>query len=80
MTGHALGWSDVPPASAVGPIAGVDAGDCFLSHLEPFHPLPWQAADSLFVQGSQSSLAAAEEIDWKFKVCFSRQSCLEEDV
>lgn len=34
----------------------------------------------MFVQGSQSSLAAAEEIDWKFKVCFSRQSCLEEDV
>lgn len=35
---------------------------------EPFHPLPWQAADSLFVQDSQSSLAEAEEMDWKFKI------------
>lgn len=42
--------------------------------------MPWQAADSLFVQGSLSSLAAAEEINWKFKVCFLRQSYLEEGV
>lgn len=34
----------------------------------------------MFVQGSQSSLAAAEEINWKFKVCFLRQSYLEEEV
>lgn len=47
---------------------------------EPFHPLPWQAAGSLFVQGSRSSPAAAEEINWKFKVCFSGQSYLEEEV